>query len=153
MPHKISQKELNTCYIKSCEQKDFKVINFFLEKNEFNQCANINARSGEGLLVLLRKNNLEFIKKLLLDKEISQHADIFVGNSRIIKSVIEQQDAKTLIWMIHEFNITKNKDLMIFFRDNPKYQSLEALFDSNELYKDLNTSLDNCAINKKKNKI
>ena len=90
---------------------------------------------------------------LLLDKEISQHADIFVGSSRIIKSVIEQQDAKTLIWMIHEFNITKNKDLMIFFRDNPKYQSLEALFDSNELYKDLNTSLDNCAINKKKNKI
>ena len=129
------------------------MIKFFLEKNEFNQCANINARSGEGLLVLLRKNNLEFIKKLLLDKENSQHADIFVGNSRIIKSVIEQQDAKTLIWMIHEFNITKNKDLMIFFRDNPKYQSLEALFDSNELYKDLNTSLDNCAINKKKNKI
>ena len=129
------------------------MIKFFLEKNEFNQCANINARSGEGLLVLLRKNNLEFIKKLLLDKEISQHADIFVGSSRIIKSVIEQQDAKTLIWMIHEFNITKNKDLIIFFRDNPKYQSLESLFDSNELYKDLNTSLDNCAINKKKNKI
>ena len=152
-PYRISQKELNTCFIKSCEQKDFKVIKFFLEKNEFNQCANINARSGEGLLVLLRKNNLEFIKKLLLDKEISQHADIFVGSSRIIKSVIEQQDAKTLIWMIHEFNITKNKDLIIFFRDNPKYQSLEALFDSNELYKDLNTSLDNCAINKKKNKI
>ena len=32
-------------------------------------------------------------------------------------------------------------------------QNLEDLFDSNELYKDLNTSLDNCAINKKKNKI
>ena len=55
--------------------------------------------------------------------------------------------------MINEFHITKNKDLIIFFRDNTKYQNLEDLFDSNELYKDLNTSLDNCAINKKKNKI
>ena len=46
-PYRISQKELNTCFIKSCEQKDFKVIKFFLEKNEFNQYTNINERSVE----------------------------------------------------------------------------------------------------------